>query len=121
MMPIRLGCKSGTYALGRLPTGQMNKTEAKYASHLKMKQFAGEVLWWKFEGIKLRLADNTFLTVDFATMRADGVLEMVDVKGAKAVFQDDARVKMKVAADIYPFSFKAVYPRKGGGWEEEKF
>ncbi|MDR1660895.1 MAG: hypothetical protein LBR95_00470 [Azoarcus sp.] len=40
------------YALGRLKPGQMNKTEAEYA----LRQQAGEVLWYRFEGVKLRLA-----------------------------------------------------------------
>ena len=103
----------------------MNKTEAAYeANVLRPAQIAGEILWYKFEGVKLRLADNTFLTVDFPVMLADGTLEMHDVKGGKAVFTDDARVKMKVAADLYPFTFKAVYPRAkkhGGGWDVECF
>lgn len=110
--------KAGRFALGRLKTGEMNKTEAKYAAHLDHLMRAGEILWWKFEGVKLRLADNTFLTVDFAVMRADGLLEMREVKG---FMQDDAAVKLKVAAATYPFSFMLVRvrPQKlGGGWEE---
>jgi hypothetical protein len=112
-------------ALGRLKTGQMNKTETAFANYLEGLRLAGEILWWKFEGIKLRLADNTFLTIDFAVLRADAFLELIDVKGAKhGVFQDDARVKMKVAADMYPFRIHAAYPRPkkdGGGWEFEEF
>jgi hypothetical protein len=104
-------------ALGRLKSGSMNKTEAAYDQHLYLRQCAGEILWRKFEGIKLRLADNTFLTVDFNVMAADGVMEMHDVKGH---WTDDARVKMKVAADLYPFRFVAVKKTKTG-WEEEAF
>lgn len=110
-------------ALGRLPKGAMNKAEARYeAEVLKPGLMSGDVLWFKFEGIKLRLADNTFLTVDFAVLRADSVLEMVDVKGGAAIFMDDARAKMKIAADIYPFPFSVVYPvakKDGGGWRKE--
>lgn len=109
-------------ALGRLKTGEMNETEKRYDRHLTARLFAGEIKWFKFEGIKLRLADNTFLTVDFAVLRADNVLEMVDVKGAKAIYTDDAKVKNKVAAEMYPFVFKVAYPRAkkdGGGWDEE--
>lgn len=109
------------YALGRLKTGQMNKTEKAYADHLSLLQRAGELLWFRFEGVKLRLADNTFLTVDFAVMAASGILEMIDVKGSPAIFSEDAKVKMKVAADTYPFVFKVVFPipkRDGGGWKE---
>lgn len=109
------------YALGRLPTGQRNKTEAQYEQTLELQRQAGNVLWYRFEGIKLRLADNTFYTPDFAVMRDDGVLECHEVKG---FWQDDARVKIKVAADAYPFRFfavKALPKKNGGGWEYEQF
>jgi hypothetical protein len=99
----------------------MNKTEAAYAEYLKQLQAVGGILWHKFEGVKLRLADNTFYSPDFAVMQADGQLEMHEVKG---FWQDDARVKIKVAADMYPFKFVALKPRAkkhGGGWEVEEF
>lgn len=108
-------------ALGRLKTGQMNKTEQAYADLLKLLQHAGEVAWFKFEGIKLRLADNTFYSPDFAVMLASGEMEMHEVKG---FWQDDARAKIKIAADLYPFRFIAVTVRAkkdGGGWNIEEF
>lgn len=113
--------KPNIQALGRLKTGAMNKTEAAYASFLELRRMAGEVAWWKFEGIKVRLADNTFYTPDFAVMLSDGMFELHEVKGFWA---DDARVKIKVAADIYPFIFRAFKPmpkKDGGGWREEVF
>ena len=109
------------YALGRLKTGSMNKAEAAYDAHLAALQHAGQIKWRKFEGLKLRLADNTFYTPDFAVMAADGVIECHEVKG---FWQDDARAKIKVAADLYPFRFIAVKARtkkSGGGWEVEAF
>jgi len=108
-------------ALGRLKTGAMNKTEEAYAAHLESLRSIGLVAWYKFEGVKLRLADNTFYSPDFAVMTASGVMQMHEVKG---FWQDDARVKIKVAADIYPFEFLAVKvkPKKdGGGWAKEEF
>ncbi len=109
------------FALGRLPVGQMNKTEAGYAEHLRLQQIAGDVLWYKFEGVKLRLADNTFYTCDFAVLAKDGILEMHECKG---FWMDDAKVKIKVAASIYPFRFIAIKVRAkkhGGGWTREEF
>ena len=109
------------YALGRLKTGSMNKTEAAYDAHLAELQHAGQIKWRKFEGLKLRLADSTFYTPDFAVMAADGVIECHEVKG---FWQDDARAKIKVAADLYPFRFIAVKARTkkaGGGWDVEVF
>ena len=108
-------------ALGRLKIGAMNKTEAAYDEVLRNRQRNGEVAWFKFEGVKLRLADNTFYTPDFAVMLACGQMELHEVKG---YWQDDARVKIKVAADLYPFRFIAVQPlpkKSGGGWKTEEF
>jgi hypothetical protein len=107
------------YALGRLKTGQMNKTEAEYGKLLELRKQAGEVLWYLFEGVKLRLADNTFYSPDFTVMLADGTMEIHEVKGH---WEDDARVKIKVAAERFPFRFIAVKkrPKKdGGGWATE--
>lgn len=113
------------YALGRLKPGERNKTEAAYEQVLEAAKIAGDVLWYRFEGVKLRLADNTFLTIDFAVMQKDGMLEMHEVKG---FWEDDARVKIKVAAEQYPFRFLAVTAkarakRDGGGysWAVEEF
>lgn len=110
--------KSRMQALGRLKTGEMNKTEAEYGVVL-----AGDptVAWHKFEGFKLRLADSTFYTPDYAVMRTDGALECHEVKGH---WQDDAKVKIKVAASLYPFAFIAVKKRAkkdGGGFSREEF
>ncbi|MEQ6579147.1 DUF1064 domain-containing protein [Pseudomonas aeruginosa] len=108
-------------ALGRLKTGQMNKTEQAYDQHLAYRKLAGEVAWYRFEGIKLRLADNTFYTPDFAVMLTGGELELHEVKG---YWTDDARVKTKVAADQYPLRIIAVSPKPkkaGGGWAAEEF
>jgi hypothetical protein len=108
-------------ALGRLKAGTMNKTEAAYAATLDQRRMAGEVAWFKFEGLKLRLADNTFYTPDFFVMLADGSLEAHEVKG---FWSDDGRAKIKIAADLYPMRFIAIKakPKKdGGGWSVEEF
>jgi hypothetical protein len=107
----------GYFALGRLPVGKMNRTEAAYDTYLRGQQQAGEILWFKFEALKLRLADSTFYTPDFMVLMPSREIEVREVKG---YWQDDARVKIKVAASIYPFKFIAVTKRKGG-WEREEF
>ena len=114
----RLG---GMRALGRLKAGSQNKTEAAYEQCLKDAVSLGDVAWYRFEGLKLRLADSTFYTPDFAVMLTNGQIECHEVKG---FWQDDARVKIKVAAEQYPFRFIAVKPlskKAGGGWEREVF
>jgi hypothetical protein len=108
-------------AAGRLPTGTMNKTETAYSRDLELLRAAGEVLWFGFEAIKLRLADNTFLTPDFAVIAKDTVLEFHDTK---SFVTEDARIKIKVAAEKFPFRFKiikAIAKRDGGGWSVEEF
>lgn len=118
--PRHGAARAALFAKGRLPAGAMNRTEEAYALVLRQRLNAGEILWWKFEGIKLRLATNTFLTVDFAVMASDGVLEMHDVKGSMAIYQDDAKAKTKVAAASYPFRFFIAVPRRkrdGGGFD----
>lgn len=110
-----------SFALGRLKTGQLNKTEEAYRRYLENRRIVGEVLWYRFEGIKLRLADNTFYSPDFAVMLRSGEMEMHEVKG---YWQDDARAKIKIAADQYPFRFIAVKvkaKKDGGGWSLEEF
>jgi hypothetical protein len=108
-------------ALGRLKTGEMNKTEAAYERDLRDAQSLGDIQWYLFEGVKLRLADNCFYSPDFVVMARDGVIECHEVKG---FWTDDARVKIKVAAQRFPFRFKAVKAqakKHGGGWAVEEF
>lgn len=109
-------------ALGRLRDGQMNKTETRYAAHLDSEKHAGRVAWYMFEGIKLKLAPNTGITIDFAVMLADGRLQMHDVKGSRAIYTDDARAKTKIAAAMFPFAFFIAYPSKtrATGWDIEE-
>lgn len=111
-------------ALGRLPKGTMNRTEAAYDLRLDALKHHGEIAWYKFEAITLKIAPDCRLTVDFAVMLADGTLELHDVKGSKHVFTDDAKVKMRVAASQFPFTFKVAFPlpkKDGGGWRVETF
>ena len=114
--------KAAVRALGRLQAGTMNGTEKAYAETLEARRLSGEVLWWKFEGIKLRLADNTFYTPDFLVMLADRSLEVHETKGH---WEDDARVKIKVAQEAYPIlrfvALKRLPKKDGGGWAEEMF
>jgi hypothetical protein len=113
--------KASLQALGRLKTGVMNKTEAEYNRKLEALKAIGNVAWYKFEGMKFRLADNTFYTPDFIVMLPCGKMQAHEVKG---FWTDDARVKIKVAADMYPFDFIAVKPKPkkdGGGWAVEEF
>lgn len=111
--------KQRLQALGRLKAGTMNRTEAAFSAYLEQRKQAGEILWYAFDAIKLRLADNTFLSVDFFVMNHDGGLYAIDVKGSPKIIEDDAKVKMKVAADKFCWPFFYAFPKAkkdGGGW-----
>lgn len=100
-------------------TEAMNRTEARYAAHLDGLKHAGEIVAWAYEAVKLRLADRTFYTPDFLVIQADGGMALHEVKGH---WEDDARVKIKVAARLHPwFVFRAVKAVRGGQWEYENF
>jgi len=108
-------------ALGRLKKGELNNTEKEYSDYLERQKISGIVEWFKFESIKLKLADNTTYTPDFLVMLPSGELECHEVKG---FWKDDARVKIKVAASMFPFKFLAVTKqskKNGGGWSLENF
>lgn len=95
----------------------MNKLESRYAATLEQSKSNGGVLWFAYEAIKLRLADKTFYTPDFFLMTDSGELECHEVKG---FWEDDARVKIKCAAEKFPFKFKAIQ-LKAGEWIVEEF
>lgn len=100
----------------------MNKTEARRAQELESLRLGNIVKSWQFEAVTLVLADRCRYTPDFFVEYADGHLVFEEVKG---FWRDDARVKIKVAARLYPmFSFRALRVRKaseGGGWQREEF
>lgn len=115
--------------------GTMNRTEEAYAAHLETRT---DVVAWYFQSSAFRLADKTFFYPDFKVVieKADMSLwvEYHDTKDfwmrknakgervedASMHVEDDARVKMKVAAKFYPEEqFVMVGLRKTTGqWEE---
>ncbi len=97
----------------------MNKTERKYNDYLESKRMKGEILWFKFDCINLRLAEKTFYKPDFFVLTSDFELQVHEVKGH---WEDDALVKIKVAAELYPFSFKSVHwNTKNNAWDVRHF
>jgi hypothetical protein len=95
--------------------GVMNSTEIRYANLLDLRAKAGEIDGYRFESIKLRLADRTWYTPDFVVMRGD--LTAIEFHEVKGFWRDDAKVKIKVAAEMYPeFAFIVAQYIKGN-WE----
>lgn len=100
--------------------GGMNKTELRYAQHLESLLRAGEIKRWDYEPVKLRLARNTTYTPDFRVVTLDDFITYHEVKGW---WRDDARVKIKVAAEQHDcYKFVAItWNSKAKCWDEEKF
>ena len=108
-------------ALGRLKKGERNKLEAAYELELEAQKQRGEILWYVFEGMTLKLAEDTRFTPDFVVLLANGEIEC---RETKSIWRDDSKVKIKVASQLFPFRFVAVYavPKKdGGGFRYEEF
>lgn len=100
--------KSKGRGRSRVP-GTMNKTERAYADHLLA---IVQPAWFKYEGITLKLGPDCRYTPDFAVMLHDGTIEFHETKGFR---RDDAMVKIRAAADAFPFVFRLV-ERTDGGW-----
>jgi hypothetical protein len=98
--------------------GRMNGLETAYSKVLEARRLAGDIRSWRFEAMTLRLADRTRLTPDFLVILPSGAHQFHETKGR---WREDARVKIKVAAEQYPeYSFFGVRRIKGE-WEFEPF
>lgn len=112
----------------------MNKTEAAYRDQLELRKRCGEIQDYGFERITLKLAKDTRYTPDFDVLLNDGSILLVDTKGAKKVArkdgsteivaysQEDSKMKVKVAADMFYFRFIFTWFNKQTGcWDEQEF
>jgi hypothetical protein len=95
--------------------GRMNKLEARFeAEEIIPRVRIGEILWYGFEAIKIRLADGAWYTPDFVIQDSYGLISLIEVKG---FWREAARVRVKVAADKVPWFIRAVTrDRKTGEW-----
>jgi len=98
---------------------KMNGLERDYAAYLQVARLAGEIAEYSFEPEGLRLANRTVYWPDFRIVHLDGVVEFHEVKGH---WREDARAKIKIAADIHPYVFRAVTRKsRRDGWKWETF
>lgn len=112
-----------------VPTSTMNKTEAWFADWLEAEKHLKRILDWRFEEVKFVLAQNakggrnsvSYLP-DFLVIHV-GHFEFVEVKAKRGKWtsmRDDARAKINIAADRFPwFKFTVAYLEKGE-WTFEK-
>lgn len=97
----------------RRPKHAMNKLEQRYADILERQFQQGTIKGFGFQRYTFRLADDTRFTPDFHVVTLDDVLEFHETKG---FMRDDAHVKLKVAAEMFPHPFKLVKYDKTNGW-----
>ena len=91
----------------------MNKTERAFAELLR---HAGGIHQWGRESLTFRLAGRTRYTPDFAVWPYAYPLVLVEIKGRW--IRDDAAVKLKVAAEMYPRCQWWLVRREGRhGWQ----
>ena len=127
-MPEKPAMPAMSAARGRTPADKalgyeadgMNSLERRYAGYLETQRRAGKFLLWRYEALTLRLAKKTTYTPDFYTLLPDGRVVLHEVKG---FWRDDARVKIKVAAQTFPeLEFVAVrWDSRAKSWKWESF
>jgi hypothetical protein len=96
----------------RKKPGEMNKLERRWSEQLDVAKATGTVLAWWYERVTFKLAHDTRYTPDFMVLAHDGVIELHETKG---FMRDDAHVKLKLCAELFPFRVKLV-EWKGKQW-----
>jgi hypothetical protein len=83
----------------------MNGLESRYATYLEDKKRQGLITWWAYEPMKFKLADSAWFKPDFGVMDLSGEISFHETKG---FMREAANVRLKVAAELYPFKFFLV-------------
>lgn len=106
----------------------MNKTEQAYAVALEGKLRRGEIEMYAFESVSLKLAEGTRYTPDFMVQMADNTIEFHEVKAGRLdkktqavvpLSEDASKIKLKVAADKFPFRFVITFLHRGEWYSKE--
>lgn len=108
--PVKACALAGSRKIGTKNLRGMNKSEAQFAQKLEFQKVAGDIVWWGFEPIRIRLANGTFYRPDFVTVDKNGRTAIYEVKG---YMREAARVRLKVAVEKLPYPFFLVRKHKG--------
>ena len=79
-----------------------SKLEAEYYRQLKLRQRAGEVVFF-LRQVPIHLPGKTKLVVDFVEFRASGEVAFVDTKGVET---ETFRLKRRQVEDLYPIKIE---------------
>lgn len=86
-----------------------SKWEAERADWWEQHKRGGIIRDWRYEPLRLRLADGAYYKPDFLVVHEDGSMSLEEVKG---FWREAALVRFKVARELYPmFTFNAVTKR----------
>ncbi len=95
---------------------KMNGWEKEMELMLRQRLQTGEITQFWFECMKFRLGDGSYYIPDFIVAYPDGRLHAFEVKG---YWRDDARVKTRVFAALYPQIGITVAYKKNKQWQWE--
>ncbi len=85
--------------------------EREWAEYLAWLRLGGEIENWIYEGVTLKLANDTRYTPDFLVITKSGGIECHETKGH---MREAARVRLNVAAHDFPwFTFVLIRKIKG--------
>ncbi len=111
----------GAQSLPRPVGNQPNKLEAEFARRLDVLVRTGEIRWYAFNAIRLRLADpvaggrTMWHKIDFSVTLPSGVLVMLETKGGHIT--EGGMLRWRWAAEQYPHLRIQMWQRKRGqGW-----
>lgn len=82
--------------------------EERYYEHLQQRMRRGEIAAFALKPEKLRLADGAYYTPDFRVILPDGSVEFHETKG---FMREAARVRLRAAAEMHPYTFLLVYAK----------
>lgn len=81
-----------------------SKKEARYYHGLKLKQAAGEVIFF-LRQTPFHLPGGVRLVVDFVEFRADGSVHFIDTKGVET---ESFKAKRRMVEALYPVKVETV-------------
>ncbi len=85
-----------------------SKAEMHFYRDLKAKQAAG-IIWFFLRQVRIDLPGNTKYVIDFVVFHVSGMIEWIDVKGARTASYIKAK---KQTEALYPFKITEIPVRR---------